>query len=452
MSAPHVELWRELSVWPHARVPSLVGCTVEGSVISAEVADLEHTDQVTVVDDDLGSLTQHRIRLEHSRVDGGWSLVLPAGDERAGVRWEGGPEEVPADAVAALVAVHESALRRHGVAPHVRQVIHVLGDDGRELAHLVRDTAPSARAALPATTRHRLEVVAGEATVRAHLVELLESSGFDADAAGEEAPPDPVASGWLAAARGLRAADPALRLDVAGAAAWQRAAGRAALAALAVRRQVGDVETARLRSEIDRLDGVVAALDEVDALAQPLASVVAADRWEDALLAERRRPALEALGAELDSASYRRMLADLAEPPQLAEPPPDVLADLADRSVRRVERRLAEAGRALTDHDLLWVVGGARRAVARARFPGLLGSDGRRKRARRIGTILVLVDERLAELAGVVRAKAAAGDLARAAGAPDGWREGRRRLAERQAELGHELPELGARLRRRRKK
>ena len=445
MTDDRAAIRRELLVAPGTGIPTLVGHAVAGSTVTAEVVDVERTTEVEVLDDAAGSLAAHGIRLGRGGDDGAWTLDLPADGERAMLWWLG--DEMPAEVSAGLVGVTRAALRGVGTELHLRAVRHLLGDDGGELAHLVVDTvgARDTHAGRPPVV---VEAAAASAGARADLVRALVDAGLEPPAAPPAEVSDVVAAASAAAARGLRAADPALRLEVAGSAGWYRSALRRVLAALAVRRQVGDVSAAGLRADVDRLDGVVAGLDDAEAVVAGLTAAGVPTGDEGRLaphLAERRQAAVEDVRAELASPDHLALLDRLGAAPDVAEPPAEVLVDLAERSVRRVERRLAELGRAKSDHDVLWVVGGSRRAVARARVPGLLGADGREKRARRISDLLADVDTALAALSVTMRAKA------EAAAAPEA-REVRGTLGDRQRELVEELTDLRERLRRRRKK
>jgi hypothetical protein len=95
----------------------------------------------------------------------------------------------------------------------------------------------------------------------------------------------------------------------------------------------------------------------------------------DRELAAGRRSALAAVREVLDSSRYLDLLESVVVFPSrmpsgaaAASRAGDVLPDLAERALRRAERRLAQLGRATSDDERRWQQRGARRAVQRASY------------------------------------------------------------------------------------
>jgi inorganic triphosphatase YgiF len=224
---------------------------------------------------------------------------------------------------------------------------------------------------------------------------------------------DVVGAGLREVVLDLQASDPLVRLDRADAPGRMRAAVQRTRAALALQRQViPDEATTALRSELAWLDSVLAGLDELDtsgariraALAvQPQALVLGPmSRRLDRELAASRKTALAAVREALDSSRYLDMLESIVAFPSrmsaggaAATRVGDVLPDLAERALRRADRRLGQLARAPSEDDRRWQQRGARRAVQRASYAEQLHS-------RHPGEIQSRVETTLDEIAVVL--------------------------------------------------
>jgi inorganic triphosphatase YgiF len=197
---------------------------------------------------------------------------------------------------------------------------------------------------------------------------------------------DVLAAGLGGVVLDLQAGDPLVRLDRPGAPTRMRAATQRLRAALAVQRQlIPDESVTALRSELAWLDSVLAELDELDTSGTRIRASLAVQPKElilgpvarrlDRELAARRRSALAAVREVLDSSRYLDLLESIVAFPSrmpagaaAASRAGDVLPDLAERALRRAERRLAQLGRAPSDDERRWQQRGARRAVQRAGY------------------------------------------------------------------------------------
>jgi inorganic triphosphatase YgiF len=190
----------------------------------------------------------------------------------------------------------------------------------------------------------------------------------------------------------LQAADPLVRLDRPDAPTRMRTAVQRLRAALALQRQVvpDDMATS-IRAELGWLDGVVAGLDEVDTTHARIRSALAVQPRElvlgpvtrrvDRELVAARRAALAVVREALESARYLDLLESAVEFPSrlpaqasAATRAGAVLPDLADRALRRAERRLGQLARAPSHDERRWQERGARRAVQRASYAERLHS------------------------------------------------------------------------------
>lgn len=162
---------------------------------------------------------------------------------------------------------------------------------------------------------------------------------------------------------------------------------------LALQRQlVMDEAIASIRAELTWVDSVVAEVAELDAARLSIRAALAAEpkglvigpvaRHTDRELAVARRRALAVLRETLDAPRYldlmdrlvqegARTVTDASELGRAG----DVLPDLADRAVRRAERRIAQLRRAQSEEERRWQLRGAQRAVQRAHYAEQLASD-----------------------------------------------------------------------------
>jgi inorganic triphosphatase YgiF len=214
----------------------------------------------------------------------------------------------------------------------------------------------------------------------------------------------------------LQVGDPLVRLDRAGAPSRMRATTQRLRAALALHRQVIPDETVpSLRSELAWLDSVLAGLDEIDTSGTRIRSALAVQpkdlvlgpvvRRLDRELAAGRRTALAAVREALDSSRYLDLLESVVAFPSrmplggaAASRAGDVLPDLAERSLRRAERRLAQLGRAPSDDERRWQQRGAQRAVQRATYAEQLHARHPGEIQRRLAATLDEVATVLARL------------------------------------------------------
>lgn len=447
-------LMRQVDAGP-GTIPSLVGTRLADGVVTAEALDAEQVAVIHQLDDSTGALGRLGIwmSLEATPTSRRWTLELPAlDDERIFAVLPATGDEIPTTLSDALQDLVDGSWSWGPQTTKVQAVRHLLDGSTGEVGQVVDELVRRQDVATPAQSGDRRVYVFG-ATAEAR-AQLAAAAGTPARSPGRK-----VHTGWTSATTALATAAVALRLDLAGAAELSQAGARAMLAAMAVRRQVDGTVSRDLRVEVDWWDGVLSALAAIDSGGLALRGELAGaevETWVAERLAADRRAVLEDVLAELATARWRELVRELVAS-TWAEPSPtsdsDVLAALADRSLRRVERRLAELGRAQPDHDVLWLVGGCRRAVARARFPGLLAADGRPKRARRLDALLVETDSVLAALGASVRAASLASTLGVDAPptAASALAHAERRLRRHRTQAMDVVADLRARLRRRRK-
>jgi hypothetical protein len=415
-----VDAWAARELDPAAGpLPSLVGAQIAGRAVVAEVDDVERTVRVRSVDSADGALGRLGISVLGETEDGAttrWVLLLPAaGGEQVAAGFAPVEDEVPpllARALADVAPVPWSTLIS---TVQVRTVRHLLDDSGADLGRIVDDVVGPLEPGPGAGPVRRLQVVGATPAVQTALATAVTRElPPTAQVGGAADPADAARCGWLAAMRVLVAAAPALRLDLDRASELAQGGVRAVLAAMAVRRQVEGEWAPHLRVEVDWWDGALSALAAHDAATAALLAALpdgAVDAWVVDQLSAQHDELLADVQAALATQRWQSLQAELAGSDWDAPSPgDDVLDALAERSLKRVERRLAELGRVHADHDVLWMVAGSRRAVARAVFPALLGGR-RRKRADRLRGLLAEADRVLGMLGATVRAEALAARL-----------------------------------------
>jgi len=419
----HLEIEAKYDVADGHPLPDLVGA----GGVDAMVAQAELVLTATYFDTADLSLAAAgaTLRRRTGGTDDGWHLKLPLADgERLEVHRGLGRGQSPPTALVALVRGLVRSNRPEAVATLVtrRTVHHLLDPAGLVLAELADDSVTAERHDVHdgqslVWRELEIELVDGDRAILAELDVAVRAGGAIPaagaskvgrvlDASLAAAPPRlegsrrkaPVGAvlgaGLRQAVLDLSAADPLVRLDRAGAPARMRAAVQRLRAALALQRQVlPDEVTASVRAELAWLDTVVAGVEELDTAAVRIRSGLAelpgelvlgpVGRRADRELAAVRRTALAAVREALDSPRYLDVLERVADLPTRAPTDAaaagrsgDVLPDLAERAVRRAERRLEQLRRAQSAEERRWQVRGAQRAVERARYAELLASDG----------------------------------------------------------------------------
>jgi inorganic triphosphatase YgiF len=445
----HVEIEAKYDVADGQPLPDLIG--VGG--VDAVVAQAEMVLTATYFDTPTHSLAAARatLRRRTGGTDDGWHLKLPLADgERLELHRSLGRGQSPPPSLTAPVRALVRADRLVTVATLVnrRTVHHLLDADGRLLAELADDTVTGARHDVdgdPVVWRElEIELVHGDRRVLAALDAAVRSGGL-VPAAGPSklarvlgGAPSPPASRGSAGRRtavaevlqgelrgglqDLLGADPLVRLDRPGAAVRMRDAVTRLRAATALRHQVAtDDRTAAIRSELTWLDSVVGEVGDLDASASRVRAALATEPGElvlgpvsrrvDREVAAARRGAQAAVREALVSARYLALLDSVTElaagEPDAAALPGragDVLPELADRALHRVQRRLGRLRRASSEDERRRHVRAGLADVHRARLAGRLASEVRGAR----GTGFAALEEALGvltELATGVRAQ-----------------------------------------------
>ena len=415
----HLEIEAKYDLGDGQALPDLVG--VGG--VAAVVVHAELELAATYFDTSAHSLAAAgaTLRRRTGGEDDGWHLKLSLADrERLEVRRDLGRAQFPPAALTALVRalVRSSSLVAVATLVNHRTVHHLVDADGRVLAEMADDRVEGVRhdVDVEAVTWRELEIelVEGDRALLTELDAVVRDAGLapagtsskvgrvlGASPAGSSQPvkrrrKTPVVevllAGLQSAMTDLVRADPLLRLDRPGAPLGMRAAVARLRAAVALHGQaVPDERTAPVRSELAWLESVVAGADELEAAGVRIREALAAEPKElvlgpvgrrvDRELAAARRTAVSVLRESLDSPRYLDLLdatTSLAAsaPAGAGDRAGDVLPDLADRAVRRAERRLVELGRSGTEEERGWRLRSAERAVERARCAEALASGG----------------------------------------------------------------------------
>lgn len=446
----HLEIESKYDIAPGQLVPDLVG--VGG--VDAVVTQGEQLLTATYFD-----TSGHRLatagatlRRRTGGTDDGWHLKLPLADgERLEVHRALGRSARPPVALTVLVRamVRSEPLEPVATLSSHRTVHHLLDDGGRVLAELVDDSVTGERhdaQARSVTWRElEIELVEGDREALADLDAAVRAGGvrpagggskvarvLDAPAPGHEHRVDvrrrtPVAAvlraGVRSALAGLVTGDPLLRLDRAGSATHMLRAVQRLRAAAALETQVVPaMADPTVRPELTWLESLVAGLGALDAAGAHVREALAAQpadlvlgpvaRRLDRDLGASRRTALALLRDGLDSPRYVDLLESLA---RLSSRPPaqdpgagrakEVLPDLADREIRRAERRLAKLCRGEHDGAGERLLEASRRAVERARYAEALASFGPAAGPGRMASLLEETATLLAELDRSARAQ-----------------------------------------------
>lgn len=437
----HVEIEAKYDVDDAERLlPELIGA---GGVVTTMVQP-EMVLTATYFDTPDHSLASARatLRRRTGGTDDGWHLKLPLADgERLEVHRPLGRSQTPPGALTALVRGFVRAQPLDVVATLVnRRTVHQLLDgDGRVLAELSDDSVTGER---PGDDGHTLtwreleiELVDGDREVLAALDEAVKAAGLvpakGASKVGRVLGSTPtqfaerprvrrrtpvgevLADGLKQAVLDLQAADPLVRLDRPDAATRMRAGIQRLRAGLALQRQViPDEVSTSMRSELAWLDSVVAGLEELDRARTRIRASLAVQPRElvfgpvtrrvDREIAAQRRAAVAVLRETMDATRYFGLLESLVAFPSRTPAPAaaasragDVLPDLADRSLRRADRRLAQLARAASDDERRWLQRSALRAVQRATYAEQL-------RSRPAGEIQTRIEATLDEVSTVL--------------------------------------------------
>ena len=452
----HLEIEAKYELDDGQPLPDLVG--IAGVVSMAVHAEMELT--ATYFDTETHSLgaAGATLRRRTGGEDDGWHLKLPLADrERLEVRRDLGRSQTPPAALTALV---RALVRSESLAPvatlvNHRVVRHLVDAEGRVLAEMADDRVSGQRhddvdSDVGTVTWRELEVelVEGDRVLLEELDAAVRAAGIaaagasskvarvlGAGAAGSSVPAQPprrrrrtpvaevLLAGLQFAVTNLLGIDPLLRLDRPGAPQRMRSAVVRLRAAVALYGQVvPDERTSHVRAELAWLESVVADVDELDAASVRIREALAAEPKElvlgpvgrrvDRDLAAARRTAVSLLRESMDSPRYLDLLdaaASLAAsvPAGSGDRAGDVLPDLADRAVRRAERRIVELGRSGTEEERGWRRRSAVRAVERARYAEALATG-----AAGQGAMAQLLDE-MARLLAEQEACARAQDLLR---------------------------------------
>jgi inorganic triphosphatase YgiF len=409
----HLEIEAKYDLADGQPLPDLIGV---GGVESV-AAQAEMVLTATYFDTADHSLDAARatLRRRTGGTDDGWHLKLPLADgERLEVHRPLGRGQTPPAALTALVRGFVRAKRLEPVATLVnRRTVHQLLDgDHKVLAELADDSVTGERHAVEGevvTWRElEIELVDGDRAVLAALDSAVLAAGVapasSASKVGRVLAASPVrfaqrptfgrrtpvgevlAAALHRAVLDLQAADPLLRLDRPDAPTRMRAAVQRLRAGLALQRQVipDDVATS-IRNEMGWLDTVVAGLEELDTAHARIRTALAVQPRElvlgpvtrrvDRELAAARRTAVAAVRETLDSPRYLNLLDSIVEFPSRLPTQPAaatragvVLPDLAERALRRAQRRLGQLVRAPSDEERRWQERAARRAVQRASY------------------------------------------------------------------------------------
>ncbi len=423
----HVEIETKYDVPSDALLPDLVGSANVRSSVSGAVMVLTATYYDTA-DHDLGSAGA-TLRRRTGGADDGWHLKLRlSGGERLELHRALGRGRTPPAALTGLVT---AIVRTEAVVPVATLVTHrtvhqLLGEEGAVLAELADDSVTAQRHDVEAVDlawrEWEIELVDGDRSTLADLDASVRRSGIEpaaseskigrvlgsapTAAAADPTPirrKDPAAKVMSVALQQalseLLAADPLVRLDRPGAVPRMSRALHRVRAVLSLRRQVvGDVSAPL--AELTWLQSVISPAERLDAAAAQVVENVTAQprdlvigpvkRRLDRELAGSRRRQLTEVNAALDADRYLGMLDSLSE---LATRDAvgsastaravDVIPDLADRAVHRAERRIGQLVRAQSADEQRWLLGGAQRAVERARLAARLAaaaSSGSRSR------------------------------------------------------------------------
>lgn len=409
----HLEIEAKYDVADGQQVPDLIG--VGGVEETAAQAEMVLTATYFDTADHSLAAAGATLRRRTGGTDDGWHLKLPLADgERLEVHRRVGRGQQPPAALTALVRGLVGSNRLEAVATLVnRRTVHQLRErDGRILAELADDTVTGERHDVegdPLTWRElEIELVEGDRAVLAAVDAAVRAAGVVPATSASKVgrvlgtPPartapspgfrrgtpvgDVLEPGLRQAVRDLQAADPLVRLDRPDAPTRMRAAVRRLRAALALQGQVTPNElTTSLRSELAWLDTVLVGLEELDTTRARIREALAAEPKElvfgpvgrrvDRELVAARRTSLAVVREAMDCTRYLELLDSAVQLPArtpaeaaAAGRAGDVLPDLADRALRRAERRLAQLRRAQSDDDRRWQLRGAQRAVERARY------------------------------------------------------------------------------------
>jgi inorganic triphosphatase YgiF len=436
----HLEIEAKYDVAEGQPIPELVGIGGVDAVVTQDEMVLTATYFDTA--DHALAAAGATLRRRTGGSDDGWHLKLPLADgERLEVHRPLGRGQTPPAALTGLVRGFVRSDRLEAVATLVnRRTVHLLSDsDGGVLAELADDFDTGERHDIegPAVTWRELEIelvdgdrailAALDAAVRAADVQPASSASKVSRVLGASrarlahAPTvrrktpvgEVLGAGLRAVVLELQAADPLVRLDRPDAPSRMRTAIQRLRAALALQRQVmPDDATTAIRSELAWLDGVVAALEELDTARDRIRTELAVQprdlvlgpvtRRIDRELVAARRTALAAVREAMDSARYLDLLDSAVQLPShlptdgaAARRSGEVLPDLADRALRRAERRLAQLARAPSEDERRRQQRAARRAVQRARYATQLNP-------RLASEIQRMVEDTLDELSAVL--------------------------------------------------
>ena len=438
----HLEIETKYDLADGQALPDLT--TVDG--VDAVVAHSELVLTATYFDTLTHSLAAAgaTLRRRTGGTDDGWHLKLSLADgERLEVRRDLGRAQTPPAALAALVRaiVRSDPLEAVATLVNHRSVLHVLDGDGTILAELADDSVTGDRHDVQAATLRwrelEIELVDGDRALLSELDGAVRAGGTQPAGGpskvgrvlGSAAPAgrsgrsgsrrkqpaeEMLLAGRRSAVQDVLCADPLLRLDRPGAASRLHEAVRRLQAAEALHAQVlGDSASTALRGELAWLESAVAGVHGVEAARTRIREALAdqpkelllgpVGRRADRELAAARRTALSVAREALDSQRYLDLLDSVTGS---ATPSPgapsvgrsgDVLPGLADRSVRRAERRLVELARAgSADDDLSSQVRGAQRALDRALYAEALtigDGPGSGRMAEMLGAAGVLLSE-----------------------------------------------------------